>query len=109
MAKVTPQGDGDVPREPKFSSVPDSASETEFTEESSEERFEPYVEWTGGVGYREITDEQWKEADVTDQGTVVWTRESPRVNLSELSDAARQRLAGEPNFNFVTEQAREED
>lgn len=76
---------------------------------ADEEEFRPYVEWVGGVGYREVTKEQWQEAGVEDQGTVVWTRESPRVLLSELSENARQRLAGEPNFKFVTEEPREDD
>ncbi len=82
----------------------------EFIDDSEgKERFEPYVEWTGSVGHREITAEQWLAAGIEDQDTLVWTRESPRIAISRLTDDARQRLSEEPNFKFVTEPQKEKN
>lgn len=79
-------------------------------QQDSESRdFEPYVEWSGGAGYREVTADQWRDAGIEDQGTVVWTRESPRVLLSDLTEAAQKRLAEEPNFSFVLDEPKEND
>lgn len=66
--------------------------------------FEPYVEYVGAVGIREVTKDQFAEAGIDDQDTLIWTRESPRVPLSQISEAAQQRLSGEPDFKFVYEE-----
>lgn len=81
---------------------PEPAEEPAKTDDN-ESKFEPYVEWRGSAGYREITDDQWKDAGVHDQNTVSWTRGS-HVLLSDLSEDAVARLAGEPDFFFVHEE-----
>lgn len=78
-------------------------------ESGPEAQFEPYVEWVGGVGYREVTADQWKSAGVENQDSVFWTREEPRVPLSKFTEAAVARLAAEPNFKFVLEPPKEND
>lgn len=85
-----------------------TATRSADSPEPEDSSFEPYVEWIGGAGYREVTKEQWEEAGIKDQDTVFWTRESPRLPLSQLTDEARQRLAAEPDFHFVTEAPKEE-
>lgn len=109
---MTKRASGEPPEEPQFieaSSEEDSHVEASVDPSEASEPFEPYVEWVGAVGYREITSDQWEEAGVTEQGTVVWTRDNPRVNMSELTESALQRLNGEPNFKFVSEPPKEED
>lgn len=76
---------------------------------NTDEEFEPYVEWTGSAGYREVTAEQFNQAGVPDQETLVWTREQPRIPLSRVSREAQQALAAEQGFNFVTEDPKEND
>lgn len=99
MARSNPDGGQLIPAQKN------AASEVA----SDQEEFRPYVEWVGSAGYREVTDQQWRDAGIEDQGTVTWTRESPRVDLSELTDAARERLAAEPDFKFVHEAPKEDD
>ena len=67
------------------------------------EEFDPYVEWVGSAGQRDISEEAWQKAGVDGQGSVVWTRENPRLPLSQLTQAAIQRLAEESDFVFVLE------
>lgn len=71
--------------------------------------FKPYVEWRGSSGHREVTEKQWAEAGIDGQKTVTWTRENPRVELSDLNEEAQRRLSGEPDFHFVTESPKETD
>lgn len=89
-------------RNPEPEDVPEVAG-------GEESEFEPYVEWVGSVGHREVTAQQWIEAGIEDQGTVIWTRDNPRVDMSALTPAASERLAGEPNFKFVTQAPKEND
>lgn len=82
-------------------------ADEEHTDQSG--NFEPYVEWRGDATFREVTEDQWREAGVKDQATVNWNRNTSRVPLSDLTDEARQRLAGEPGFFFVHEASEETD
>lgn len=79
----------------------DNPPVTEQEAEPAMPKFDPYVEWVGSAGECQVTEEEWKAEGISDQVTVVWTKDSPRLPLSQLTEAARKRLTAEPHFKFV--------
>lgn len=60
------------------------------------------VRYVGVVTERHLTKADWEAAGVTDQGTVVWTRDTGHVlPIESFSDAALNVLRGQSEFAVV--------
>ena len=61
----------------------------------------PTVHYVGSSSNRVITQEEWEQAGITDQPTVMWDESNDRtVPLDSLTELAQQRLGNEPGFEI---------
>lgn len=67
------------------------------------------VRYTGLVSERRISEEEWREAGVSGQDGVVWTKDTGHVvPLDRFSEAALVRLAHSGEFQVIRESDQEQ-